>query len=163
MRRQILALILPLALVTACSKSEPPADAPTPPAQEEERAAPRLADTQPVRSEGELPANFPFEMMEGDSIRQATSFTSEDVVHFDVGLESNHDPEVIAEHWAKELEKRGVEVLRQRIEEPGHIRLVIEGVDEKGVFNRVSVLQTTAEGEEEEDRPSKVRVYVGKR
>lgn len=165
MRRLILSISLPLALAAACSKSEPPAaEKPTPPPTEtKEEPKPAAPEPLPVRTTGELPRGFPYELMEGDRIHAASSFASDGVQHYEVGLESAPEPERVADYWESQLESKGVKVVRQRVEEPGLMRIVLQGEDAAGVYSRVSVLQNTTEGDEDEKAPSQVTVYVGRR
>lgn len=165
MRRRILYVSIVLALVAACSKSESPKAAPSPArdkpaARVEDRVRP---EPLPVRAEGKLPEGFPYAIMEGDRIRQSTSFTIDGLLHFDVGLESDLEPESIADYWEKALEKRGVTVVRQRIEEQGIVRIVLQGDDADGLHNRVSVLHNTTESEDGEKAPAKISISVGRR
>lgn len=163
MRRQILPILLPLALLAACSKSEPPAEkpAPTPPAKEESR--PKPPETPPVRAEGSFPPGFPYDKLDAERIGASTSFFSEGIQHYEVGLDSDLDAEAVADHWQNQLETHGVQVVRQRVEEPGRVRIVLQGEDDSGRYSRVSVLQNVPEGDEGKKSPSKVNVYIGKR
>lgn len=170
MRSLILSISLPLVLLAACSKSDPPVERPAS-APTEETPRPDLPDAQPVRAEGVLPAGFPYEIMEGDRIGASTSFAVDGVQHYEAGLESTLAADAVADYWASELEAKGVKVVRQRVEEAGRVRIVIQGEDDAGVYSRVSVLRRTSEGETDEPAPAdadearttKVKVYVGKR
>lgn len=162
MRRRILPLILPVALVVACSKSEPPAASKAPAAQKKAPEAPPPPPT-PVRTQGELPRGFPYAIMEEDLLRDSSSFTADGIVHYEVGLESPLPPEEVADHWEKQLEKNGVQVVRQRVEEEDHVRIVLLGEDPKGVFSRVSIVHNTTVADDGEKALAKIGVYVGKR
>lgn len=169
MSRGILPFLLVAAALAACSKSEPPAASKPRPAAEEAEAQPAVrVEAEPARPDpfeppqGALPPGFPYEIMEGDRIRGSSSFTVDGLVHYDVSLLSEGEPEEVANHWQGALEKRGIRVVRQRVDAEDHERIVLFGEDDEGVFHRVGILRATA-AEGEEARPVKVNVYIGKR
>jgi hypothetical protein len=155
-----LLLALPLALGAGCSKPEPQASPAPPPAEKKAESRP---EAKPVEALAEPPIGFPYALMEGDRVRQSQSFFHDGVQHYEVALESDLDPEAVADYWEAELGKRGVKVSRKRTEDTGFLLLVLEGPDEAGIYSRVSVLQNRGQDPGGGKTPTKVNVFLGKR
>lgn len=160
-----LLLALSLALGAGCSKSEPQASRPQasptpPPAEKKAEPQPQAKRVEPL---ADPPPGFPYALMEGDRVRQSRSFFDDGVQHYEVALESDLDPEAVADYWEAELGKHGVKVSRKRTEDAGFLLVVVDGKDEAGLYARVSALQNRRQDPEAGRAPTKVNVFLGKR